>query len=1546
MRTHDYDPDGSASLRPKSARLDAPDTRLAASAAAAGRWHVVSASGLLDLQRSAGNQGVAAAVQDEEPSPVHDVVNSGGGQPLEPGVRADMEARLGHDFGDVRVHHDTRAEESARAVNAHAYTVGPNIVFQRDRYDPSSEAGRVTLAHELTHVVQQRSGPVDGTVGAGRHPAQRPIGPLRARSRRQCRTGDEDSRTGVGYRDRTGRIRAAPPSSARKTSRKKRQHPPRRAPSCNVTKARRRPRSKAFLMTSARQRADAGRAQISRAVADGRRRVGGDRARAVVGPHAVLALQRDVGNAAVSALMAARLKSPGEQAVADIDAALMEVRRAEPVIDTVERGLKAAKAAGVPVDLEGPKPPPSALAVTTTGFGPESIAAKKPVPPAKPVPAVHPLGKAAAVAARAGKPGRGSAGSTAPVAASAGGGAAASTVSPAPLSAAQILQPPMPPTAVRPEDDPAFTQVTGNVKGFAKDKMAHPPAGWKAREAQDAALAPADDLAGQAKAAKVDSMDAQQAGSFDKKAFIAAVKAAIEAKSPKTLKEADDYTTSGKAGEVKGEVKGLVSQGTQGQAKDIEAATEAPPDQSTAVPKPVTPMTEEQPGQAAPIPAAGAVPKPAPAEQVNLAAGQHQVGQEMAGAEVTEPQLAQSNEPEFQQALADKQAAAVHADTAPAQFRQHEQQVITQGKTDAAAQTTEAAAGMQGAKGAALAALVADKGKTKSKDEAKRAEVTAKIHGIFAATEADVKKILDGLDPKVEAAFGRGEAAARSAFESYVAAKMSAYKEDRYSGWLGGLRWAKDKLVGMPDKVNEFYEAGRELYLRQMDGVISRVADLVSSDLTAAKKRIAAGKAEIAAYVKSLPADLHKVGSEASQEIGEKFGQLENDVNAKQATVVDSLATKYVEARKGLDDRIEELQAENKGLVDKAVGAIKAVIGTIRQLVSMLTNVLSRAAGVVGEIIKHPVSFLGNLIAGVKGGILKFKDNILDHLRKGLMSWLFGALAEGGIELPDTFDVKGIVKLLASIFGLTWTNIRNRIVRQIGEKAMAAAEKGVEIFQTIAGQGIAGLWHMLVDKLGDIKEMILEQAKDFVVTKIITAGITWLIGLLNPAAAFIKACKLIYDVVMFFVNNASRILKFVNTIIDSVADIVRGNISGVVDKINDVLGQMVPIIIGFLASVIGLGGIGEKIRQIVQTLQKPVNKALDFVIKTGLKLAGPIIRGLKGIGGKVKAKVAAGKAWVKGKAELGAKVLKEKFTGRRRNGPAPAGARTSGQTVALAEAERMLEAEPDHATAASKTAAIAKRHNTRLTLVVENHQADSEHVHVQTMLTNTYMLQHTNRYDPTKQTAPQLWRDMKPEQRSGESVDDAKERSQSAREHLATTQFAAKAGVFRKITEPSVAYGAKPRAFVSYEDEHQINSASHIGMKHVLGEGAMPDEQSVALRSLRNKIYYGGSWIAANCGGRSSVFMSSRDAAASLRGFYESFLVAGWEDVRLQILTQDYIRWRGQPLRGRAVGYVNTAGVVPVSALPAYLNGHYGLGGRAAPGRSTRRTRGYRPVYQ
>jgi hypothetical protein len=94
-------------------------------------------------------------------------VVSGSGQSLDEPVRTDMEARLGHGFGDVRIHTGDAADTSARSVGAHAYTVGSDIVFQRGAYDPGTTAGQTLLAHELTHVVQQRNGPVDGTPAGG-----------------------------------------------------------------------------------------------------------------------------------------------------------------------------------------------------------------------------------------------------------------------------------------------------------------------------------------------------------------------------------------------------------------------------------------------------------------------------------------------------------------------------------------------------------------------------------------------------------------------------------------------------------------------------------------------------------------------------------------------------------------------------------------------------------------------------------------------------------------------------------------------------------------------------------------------------------------------------------------------------------------------------------------------------------------------------------------------------------------------------------------------------------------------------------------------------------------------------------------------------------------------------------------------------------------------------------------------------------------------------------------------------------------------------------
>jgi Domain of unknown function (DUF4157) len=89
---------------------------------------------------------------------VSEAVNGGlqsGGQPLDADARRYMEPRFGHDFSHVRIHTDAKASDSTEAVSARAYTVGSDIAFRSGEYAPGSSGGRLLLAHELSHVVQQ-----------------------------------------------------------------------------------------------------------------------------------------------------------------------------------------------------------------------------------------------------------------------------------------------------------------------------------------------------------------------------------------------------------------------------------------------------------------------------------------------------------------------------------------------------------------------------------------------------------------------------------------------------------------------------------------------------------------------------------------------------------------------------------------------------------------------------------------------------------------------------------------------------------------------------------------------------------------------------------------------------------------------------------------------------------------------------------------------------------------------------------------------------------------------------------------------------------------------------------------------------------------------------------------------------------------------------------------------------------------------------------------------------------------------------------------------
>lgn len=766
-----------------------------------------------------------------------------------------------------------------------------------------------------------------------------------------------------------------------------------------------------------------------------------------------------------------------------------------------------------------------------------------------------------------------------------------------------------------PAADPGFQAVKARAGSLAATQSAHAPAAAKAGEAEDAAASPPGELESQAQTNHLGVVEQAQPKPFSRQEFKAALLERIAQSVPNNLEEADNFKNNNRLGEVKSGLQQHVDKGKQESQSDIKQKIEQSP--STAGLTPRTPRTLAPPNLGSSVPSLGAAqatPKRRGESEISMQDGPRAIDQQLAAAQVTELQLQRSNESQFQAAMGAKQQLAHNSQTAPGEYRQTEQGTLTQAQAAAEGTAQAQTQGMQSQRGQALGQVTGQQGAAKSKDEQARAQVVAHIQQIFVASKQRVEQRLARIDGEVNQIFDQGAAAAKQDFEGYVDGRMRVYKDERYSGLLGAGRWIKDKLFDLPAEVNVFYQEGKQRYLARMDQVLERIASTVEMGLSEAKAEVGRGKQEVTKYVGSLPATLKQVGKEAQQQIQSQFDSLEQSIRDKHDQLIDTLAQKYCDNVKQLDERIGELKAQNQGLVSKAKEMVMGVIQTIKQMRDMLLGVLARAAAVIGKILADPIGFIGNLVAGAKAGFQKFVSNIGKHLQMGLIGWLTGQLGSAGITMPESFDLKGIFSLVTQVLGLTWQNIRSRAVKILGEKAVAVLEKASDIVLMLINGGPAALWEHVQGMVGDLKAMVLDQIKDFVIGQIIQAGVTWVLSLLNPASAFIKACKAIYDVIMFFVERAAQIADLVNAVLDSVEAVAGGNITAMADKIDGALSRALPVAIGFLASLLGLGGISEKIKSILQKVRAPIEKAIDAVINKAVSL---VQKAGKWIGDKV-----------------------------------------------------------------------------------------------------------------------------------------------------------------------------------------------------------------------------------------------------------------------------------------------------------------------------------------
>ena len=255
---------------------------------------------------------------------------------------------------------------------------------------------------------------------------------------------------------------------------------------------------------------------------------------------------------------------------------------------------------------------------------------------------------------------------------------------------------------------------------------------------------------------------------------------------------------------------------------------------------------------------------------------------------------------------------------------------------------------------------------------------------------------------------------------------------------------------------------------------------------------------------------------------------------------------------------------------------------------------VKRTGAALKSILKNPMPFVGNLVKAAKLGFQNFAGNFLTHLKAGLINWLTGSLP--GIYIPKALSLVEIVKFVFSVLGLTWANIRGKLVKVVGEPAVKAMEVGFDIVVTLVRDGPAAAWDKIKEQLANLKDMAIGAIQDFVVDLVVKKAVPKLISMFIPGAGFISAILSIYDTVKTFIDKLSQIIEVVTAFIDSIVAIAAGQIGAAAARVEKILANLLSLTISFVAGFLGIGKVADKIMAIIAKIRAPIDKALDWLI--------------------------------------------------------------------------------------------------------------------------------------------------------------------------------------------------------------------------------------------------------------------------------------------------------------------------------------------------------------
>ncbi|WP_404558438.1 eCIS core domain-containing protein [Bradyrhizobium niftali] len=294
-----------------------------------------------------------------------------------------------------------------------------------------------------------------------------------------------------------------------------------------------------------------------------------------------------------------------------------------------------------------------------------------------------------------------------------------------------------------------------------------------------------------------------------------------------------------------------------------------------------------------------------------------------------------------------------------------------------------------------------------------------------------------------------------------------------------------------------------------------------------------------------------------------------------------------------------------------AMMVIRFVLEAAGVKVDLFFSVIGKAIDQIDDILMHPMNFIKNVFGALKKGFDQFYEKIGTHLLQGLLGWLMEPLADLGIKPPREFTLSAILDLVMQILGVTGAKLRKKLEMVVGPTAVEVLGKAWDWISTLVTKGPAALWEQIKGQLSGLWDSVIGGIASWITTDLIKVGIKKLATMSNPAGAIIELIQTVYTTIEFVVTKMNSILSLVDSVLDSIGNIIAGKIDDAANLVEVALEKAVTSVISFLANWLGITNPGEAIRGIVLKIQLTVDKALDWLVKQAIAVGRGLFGGDK-----------------------------------------------------------------------------------------------------------------------------------------------------------------------------------------------------------------------------------------------------------------------------------------------------------------------------------------------